>query len=116
MCFYDQYQWHCRDWKWGNFRQHCQSEYRMGETCGSKFVYHTQQLPDKCKLCLKIEAKERRRTKHIEDYTRWRKDPRRYQASMEKALGEIKSLDNEIMQLKTEKQERFDNVGSNRRK
>lgn len=63
-------------------------------------------------MCLKIEAKQRRRAKHIEDYNRWRKEPRRYQASMEKALGEIKSLDNEISQLTVEKDDKYRNIGS----
>lgn len=115
MCFYDQYSYQCRDWKWGNFRQHCQAEYRTGETCGTKLVFQTLGLPEKCKLCLKIEAKDRRRAKHVEDYNRWRREPGRYKASMEKALGDIKALDNEICQLRAEKQDRYYAIGNSRR-
>lgn len=115
MCFYEQYVYQCRDWKWGNFRQHCQAEYRTGETCGMKMVYHSVPLQEKCKLCLKIEAKERRRAKHVDDYNRWRKEPRRYQASIEKAIGDIKALENEIGQLRSEKADRYARVGNSRR-
>ncbi|KAM0723847.1 hypothetical protein Q7P37_000837 [Cladosporium fusiforme] len=114
MCFYEQFLYQCRDWKWGNFRQHCQAEYRTGETCGTKLVFQTMPVGEKCKLCLKIEAKERRRAKHIEDYNRWRREHGR-QASMEKALVEIKSLENEIGQLKSEKQDRYYAIGNSRR-
>ncbi|KAL1586582.1 hypothetical protein WHR41_05329 [Cladosporium halotolerans] len=114
MCFYEQFLYQCSDWKWGNFRQHCQAEYRTGETCGSKFVFQTFGLQEKCKLCLKIDAKERRKAKHIDDYNRWRREPRRYSASIEKALGDIKSLENEIGQLKAEKADRSRAFGARR--
>lgn len=115
MCFYDQYTYACRDWKWGNFRAHCQAEYRTGETCGMKLQAQTLHLQEKCKFCLKIEAKHRRRQKHVDDYNRWSKEPRRYQASIEKALGDIKALDNEINVLKKEKDDRYNRVGNPRR-
>jgi hypothetical protein len=115
MCFYEQYVHICRDWKWGNFKQHCQAEYRTGETCGMKMIWQAHPLPDKCKACLKIEAKQRRRAKHVEDHNRWLKDERRYKASIEKAASDIKALDNEIHQLKVEKSERYSRVGNSRR-
>ena len=115
MCFYEQYVYQCRDWKWGNFRQHCQAEYRTGETCGMKMIWLSRDLPDKCKLCLKIDAKYRRRAKHYEDLARWNKDKHRYQASMEKAVRDIKALENEIAQLVAEKDDRYARVGNSRR-
>jgi hypothetical protein len=101
MCFYEQYVYACRDWKWGNFRQHCQAEYRTGETCGMKMVYQALGLPEKCK--------------HIDDYNRWRREPKRYQASIEKALGDIKVLEGEINGLKSEKHDRYRAIGNSRR-
>ncbi|QIX01614.1 hypothetical protein AMS68_007131 [Peltaster fructicola] len=115
MCFYEQYQFACRDWKWGNFRTHCQKEYRMGETCGMKMVYQTLPLPDKCKLCLKIEAKTRRLQKHKDDYQRWAREPGRYSASMEKALEEMRSIASEIQALMGEKTDKFNMIGNLRR-
>ena len=46
---------------------------------------------------------------------RWRKEPRRYQASIEKAIGDIKALENEINLLKSEKHDRYTRVGNTRR-
>ena len=115
MCFYEQYVYTCRDWKWGNFKQHCQAEYRTGETCGMKMVWHAHNLQDKCKAYLKIDAKMRRRAKHVEDYNRWALDKHRYKASMEKALADIKALENEINQLVSEKNDRYSRVGNSRR-
>ena len=115
MCFYEQYQFACRDWKWGNFRQHCQKEYRTGETCGMKMIYQTLPLSDKCKLCQRIEAKTRRLAKHKDDYTRWAQEPNRYRASMEKALAEMKALATEINQLVSEKNDRYKMIGNSRR-
>ncbi|KAK6435214.1 hypothetical protein LTR95_008599 [Oleoguttula sp. CCFEE 5521] len=115
MCFYDQYQFACRDWKWGNFRQHCQKEYRTGETCGMKMIYQTLGLPEKCKFCQRIEAKQRRLAKHKDDYQRWAQEPSRYRASMEKALEEIKALANEIHSLAAEKNDRYKMIGNSRR-
>jgi hypothetical protein len=103
MCFYEQYIYECRDWKWGNFRSHCDNRYRMGETCGMKMVHQRISLTEKCKLCLKIEAKERRRAKHVDDYNRWRKEPSGFQASIEKAIHDVKALESDITQLKSER-------------
>ena len=115
MCFYEQYTFQCTCWKWGNFKQHCQAEYRTGETCGMKLTYHNLPVQGNCKCCLKIEAKQRRRQKHVEDCNRWSRDPRRYQASIEKAIGDIKVLDNEIKTLQKEKVDRYNRVGNSRR-
>lgn len=115
MCFYDQYVFQCRDWKWGNFRQHCQKEYRTGETCGMKMIYQTLPLHDKCKLCQKIEAKQRRLAKHKDDYQRWTREPSRYKASIEKAYEEMRALASEIQQLLLEKNDRLKMIGNGRR-
>jgi hypothetical protein len=115
MCFYEQYVYQCRDWKWGNFKQHCQAEYRTGETCGMKMIWQSQGLQGNCKTCLKIEAKQRRRAKLVDDHNRWSREPHRYGASMEKALRDIKALDNEIMLLRLEKDDKYARVGNPRR-
>ncbi|KAK5688769.1 hypothetical protein LTS10_000747 [Elasticomyces elasticus] len=115
MCYYDNYKYQCNDWKWGNFRQHCNAEYRQGETCGMKMVYQTLPLADKCSMCDKIERKQRRLEKHKSDYTRWAAEPQRYRCSMEKAQDEMKALVQEIQRLIGEKQAKYHNVGNPRR-
>ncbi|KAK4634498.1 hypothetical protein CLAFUW4_00051 [Fulvia fulva] len=115
MCYYDNYIFHCRDWKWGNFRQHCNREYRTGETCGMKMIFATHQLPDKCPFCEKIEKKIRRRDKAISDYKRWAMEPGKYKASMEKAREDVRVLEGEIQKLQSEKDARYLAVGNSRR-
>lgn len=115
MCYYDQYVFHCKDWKWGNFRQHCDREYRTGETCGLKLVYQPLALSETCKACQRIQAKYRRRDKHIQDIKRWSQDPTRFRASIEKAANEIKLLDGEIRQITEEKNAKYLSVGNHRR-
>lgn len=115
MCFYDNYKFACQDWKWGNFKQHCQKEYRMGETCGMKMVYNTILLAEKCPWCEKIEKKLRRREKAKADITRWAAEPGRYRASIEKAQDDITSLEGEIYNLQLEKDRRYASIGNGRR-
>lgn len=115
MCFYDNYKFACQDWKWGNFKQHCQKEYRMGETCGMKMVYNTILLPDKCPWCEKIEKKLRRREKAAKDIARWSVEPHRYRASIEKAQEDIATLEQEIYNLQMEKDRRYASIGNGRR-
>lgn len=103
MCFYDQYVYECSYWKWGNFRQHCQGEYRTGDTCGMKMVYRSVALSSKCKTCLRIEAKERSMAKLVADYNRWRTKPERYGQAMEKAISDIKVLRVDTDRLKSQK-------------
>jgi hypothetical protein len=79
-----------------------------------KMVYRRISLTEKCKLCLKIEAKERRRAKHVDDYNRWRKEPRRFQASIEKAIYDVKTLEFEINQLRSEKHDRYSGIRHSR--
>ncbi|KXL43046.1 hypothetical protein M433DRAFT_330599 [Acidomyces richmondensis BFW] len=116
MCYYENYKFACNDWKWGNFRQHCQKEYRTGETCGMKMVYQTIPLAEKCSMCEKIERKKRRVEKHKADYARWHStDPQKYRFSMEKAMEEVQSLSQEIKQLMADKEARYRMIGNPRR-
>lgn len=115
MCYYDNYQYTCRDWKWGNFRQHCQKEYRTGETCGMKMIYQTIALNDKCTQCEKIEKKLRRREKAMSDLERWSREPAKFKASIQKAREDIAQLEAEIQTLKLDKDRRYANIGNSRR-
>ena len=74
MCFYDANEMACKCWKWGHFRQHCAKEFRTGETCGMKLVMNRYQIAEKCKLCQKIDAKERQIRKEQERIRRWRSE------------------------------------------
>jgi glutaredoxin len=101
MCFYEQYRFTCGDFKWGNFRQHCNKEYRMGETCGMKLVDNTTMQPTKCKYCEKADTKLRKREAEAERVVRWQNEGRN-PASIEKSMATIKQLDAEISQIYSE--------------
>jgi hypothetical protein len=70
-------------------------------------IYQTCCLQDKCKMCLKIDSKQRRKAKHIENYNRWRHEPRRYQDSITKTIQDIKELDEAIAAIMTDKHDRY---------
>ncbi|KAE9380942.1 hypothetical protein N431DRAFT_459852 [Stipitochalara longipes BDJ] len=105
MCFYDANEMACKCWKWGHFRQHCAKEYRTGETCGMKLVMNRYSLPTKCKICTKIDTKERSIRKEEERIRRWRKEHGRT-ASIEKAQEDIYSYQLDIQRLLGERDER----------
>lgn len=90
--------WSCGYFKWGNFRQQCNKEYRTGETCGLKLVYDTDYKAEQCKLCDQIEKKRRRQYKMQQDVERWKKEGNR-RATIEKTeydLGELEEAINKI--------------------
>ncbi|KAF2434203.1 hypothetical protein EJ08DRAFT_646645 [Tothia fuscella] len=101
MCFYEQFRFACGDFKWGNFRQHCQKEYRMGETCGMKLVNETIPQPQKCRMCERADTKLRKRQQESDRITRWQAEGRN-PASVLKSREAITTLDYEIEQIYAE--------------
>lgn len=114
MCYYEMYLWECNDWRWGNFKQHCEKEYRMGETCGIKMIYRTQNVPGCCKLCEEINRKKRKHEKARADFDRFKRDPQR-QATAEVRLEEIQALEIQIKTLQDNRLAKMTNVGNSRR-
>lgn len=115
MCYYEQCVYTCNDYKWGNFKAHCNKEYRIGETCGMKFVHHTLALKDKCKVCEKIATKERRLVKQLDDIKRWEKEGNKKSASIEKAWVTVDALEREVLQLRGSRDaKRMTGIGSGR--
>ncbi|GAB7337979.1 hypothetical protein MBLNU457_4355t1 [Dothideomycetes sp. NU457] len=115
MCYYDQHVFSCGDWKWGQFRLHCQHEYRTGETCGRKLVNQGILTSARCELCEKMDTKKRRREAEVERIRRWSKEPKRYSASLEKAVKTVHELDRELMTLDAERRRRLTDIGGRRR-
>jgi hypothetical protein len=81
MCFYNQYQFACGDYRWGVFRQHCDKEHRTGETCGMKLPMNLHRLPEKCKTCTKVGVKWGRIRKEEERIQRWKTEEGRVKAT-----------------------------------
>jgi hypothetical protein len=98
MCFYDVNEMACKCWKWGHFRQHCSKEWRTGETCGMKLILNRYSLSEKCKICTKIDTKERAIRKEEERIHRWRKESGRA-ASIQKCQDDIYKLEADIQKL-----------------
>ncbi|KAL4929065.1 uncharacterized protein BDV17DRAFT_82859 [Aspergillus undulatus] len=100
MCFYNQKKFGCDCCAWTGFAYKCNKEYRIGETCGLKFVAVTKDnSPTFCRICEKIETKNRRRKQETERLNRWERERSPHTASMEKSRVLISQLDQEIADL-----------------
>ena len=106
MCFFDQHRFACGDWKWGHFRQHCNREYRTGETCGMKLIMTTVPVQTKCKLCEKIDTKQRRRAAEVDRITRWKREGSKFSASIDRSVDTVRLLEKEIHTLASERSRR----------
>ncbi|KAK3401565.1 hypothetical protein B0T20DRAFT_475685 [Sordaria brevicollis] len=105
MCYFEQTLWSCGYWKWGNFRQQCNKEYRTGETCGLKLVYETVFVSTPCKICEQITKKTRRVRKMAEDIARWEREGNR-RATIEKTEQDIAGVQSQIDELWRSHQEK----------
>jgi hypothetical protein len=98
MCYYENERYACGDYTWKNFKQHCNREYRMGETCGMKLVYETIEIPRKCPTCEEVDRKLRKRDKHVANIQRWTMEGTN-PASRHRALEEIAEIDEALQRL-----------------
>ncbi|KAK3332813.1 hypothetical protein B0T22DRAFT_496092 [Podospora appendiculata] len=98
MCYFEQTRWACGYWKWGNFRQQCNKEYRTGETCGLKLVYDTSYQQGPCKICEQINKKDRRVRKMAQDIARWQSEGNR-RATIEKTQDDIADIQVQMNEL-----------------
>jgi len=98
MCFFDQTRWACGFWRWGNLRQQCTKEHRIGETCGLKLIFETDQRHGHCKTCEQVIRKQRRITKMKKDIARWRREGSR-PATIEKTERDVVEVQRSISTL-----------------
>ncbi|KAF3759971.1 hypothetical protein M406DRAFT_224711, partial [Cryphonectria parasitica EP155] len=101
MCYFHQTRWRCGYWKWGNFVQQCNKEYRTGETCGRKFVYDTNYKNQDCRLCEDMRKKQRRYSKMAQDVERWRREGNR-KATIAKAECDMVDIREAITKIEGE--------------
>jgi hypothetical protein len=101
MCYYATTDYTCRDWKWGNMKERCPRQYRIGEACGAKLVHHESVTKSDhvCKICQEIQVKERRLRKNQEKIARWMKEGDKFRGSIEKAERESAFLHEQIEDL-----------------
>ena len=105
MCYFDHTRWSCGYWKWGNFRQQCNKEHRIGETCGLKLVYFTAYETSNCKICDVMSRKHKKASKLEKDIERWQKEGNR-PASIEKAQQDIANIQSQVASLRNDHQQR----------
>ncbi|KAI6778544.1 uncharacterized protein J7T54_003294 [Emericellopsis cladophorae] len=110
MCYFDQTRWACGFWRWGHFRQQCNKEYRMGETCGLKLVYETKEQEDVCKLCHDIEKKQRRYDKMYRDVQRWQREGGR-PATVERTCADMEDVLEQIARMREDHRQRTAHLG-----
>ena len=92
MCFYNAVKMACKCWRWGEFRQHCSRENRVGEVCGMKLVMERHQSMVKCKICIKIATKESIIRREEERIRLWRRARRAKNATpIQKTRDDTKS-------------------------
>ncbi|KAK5996491.1 hypothetical protein PT974_01826 [Cladobotryum mycophilum] len=110
MCYFEQTRWECGYWRWGHFRQQCNKEYRMGETCGLKLVYETRIEAGVCKLCQDTDKKRRRLLKMQQDLARWKQEGNR-SATIEKTEAEQAEVTEQVNRMLEEHQLRLKSLG-----
>jgi hypothetical protein len=104
MCYYATTDYVCGDWKWGNMKERCPRQHRMGETCGAKLVHHESvtKSDQECKICQEMQIKVRRLRKEQDNIARWEKEATkgtRFTASIEKAERESDALREQIRDM-----------------
>ena len=72
-----------------------------------KLIMQTVPVGQKCKLCDKIETKQRRRAAEVDRISRWQREGSRFSASIDRSYDMIKNLDREIYELGCERQRRL---------
>lgn len=63
----------------------------------------TVPVSQKCKLCDKIDTKQRRRSAEEDRISRWKREGGKFRASIDRSYEIIKSLEREIYELRSER-------------
>ena len=72
-----------------------------------KLIMQTVPIHNKCKLCEKIDTKQRRRAAEVERILRWKREGGKFTASIDKSSDIVKTLEKEINDLGYERQRRL---------
>lgn len=77
-----------------------------------KLIMQTVPVAQKCRLCEKIDTKERRKQAETDRVNRWKRDGNKFRASIEKSMEAIKGLEYEIQELGFERMRRLQGIGN----
>ena len=72
-----------------------------------KLIMQTVPVGQKCKLCDKIDTKQRRRAAEMDRIGRWQREGSKFRASIDRSYDMIKVLEREIYDLGCERQRRL---------
>lgn len=72
-----------------------------------KLIMVTVPVHQKCKLCDKLDTKQRRRSAEMDRISRWQREGGTFRASIERSYDMVKALDKEIYDLRHERQRRL---------
>ena len=72
-----------------------------------KLIMQTLHNSQKCKLCDKIDTKQRRRSAEVDRINRWQREGGKFRASIDRSYDMIKVLDQEIYDLGSERRRRL---------
>ena len=67
----------------------------------------TSNLSQKCRICDKIDTKQRRRAAEKDRISRWKKEGGRFRASIEKSEDLVHQLERELTELTNERRSRL---------
>jgi nucleoside phosphorylase len=81
----------------------------IGETCGLKLIYETNQKFDTCQLCQDDEKKQRRYEKMYRDVQRWQREGNR-NATIERTSGEMRDVLEQIHRIGEEHKDRLQSL------
>ena len=75
-----------------------------------KLIMQTVPQREKCKLCDKLDVKQRRRSAEMDRIDRWQREGGKFKASIDRSYDMVKALDKEIYDLRRERQKRLNAI------
>ena len=101
MCFYERIDYACGDWKWGNMKERCPRQPRLGETCGAKLaaIESVTRTEQECRVCKELGTKRRRLQKELDRISRWSKPDTEFPSSLAKARRAASALEEAIQDI-----------------
>jgi hypothetical protein len=105
MCYYERTDFICGDWRWGNMKQRCPRQNRIGETCGARLpdTDNLTRSKEPCRICSDKAVKLRKLEKNRTDLERWTKEPKVFRATIEKAIEDRDKLRISIRELEQQR-------------
>ena len=105
MCFYSVTDFSCGDWKWGNMRERCPREKRLGQVCGAKLVHPetSSRVSASCTVCANLAIK-RRRLQKAQEQMAWKRSNGSFENSAARLKEEMRDLCGEISSLESKRE------------